>query len=100
METSHQSAFEKRRAERLQLQISATYEWSGITCPCQIIDISSVGIGMRVKGILEIGDQVVVILGKHFLNSKVVRVDGNIIGVAFEAITPEQLEDIISLRNR
>lgn len=100
MDTSHQSLFEKRRAERLQLQISAFYEWNGITCPCNIIDISSVGIGMRVKGILEAGDQIVVILGKHNLKSKVVRVDGNIVGVAFEAISTDELNDIISLKNR
>lgn len=93
------SFMDKRKYERKPMQMPATYILNDIECPCHIIDISSQGIGMRVRGCLETGDLVKIILGNMKLNAKVVRVDGNIVGVMFELLTDEQLNGILALRN-
>ena len=89
---------DKRKFERRPLQMPAVYIWEGIECPCHVIDISSQGIGMRVKGCLAKGDVVEIVLGRLRLKSTVVRVDGNIIGVTYDLLTTEQLNEIIELR--
>ncbi len=89
---------EKRKYERRPLQMPSVYILNDIQCPCHIIDISSQGIGMRVKGYLEIGDVVKIVLGKLDILAKVVRVEGNIIGVMFDLLTDEQLNYILELR--
>ncbi len=89
---------EKRVAERKPLILDAEYELQGVLCPCQIVDVSTQGIGMRVKGILMVGDKINIILDKHTIVAKVVRVDGNIVGVTFEKLSDKDLDYILNLK--
>lgn len=89
---------EKRRDERKLFILDTEYELKGILCPCQIIDISSQGIKMRVKGILMAGDNIKISFDKHTITAKVVRVDGNIVGVMFEQLSNEELDYIMNLK--
>lgn len=91
---------EKRIYERISLQLPAVYILNGTECPCHIVDISLQGIGMRVRGALDKGDTLRIILGRLDLKSTVVRVDGNIVGVTFDQLTEAQLNEILSIKNR
>jgi hypothetical protein len=89
---------EKRGAQRRPLILDAQYNLGGSLCQCQIIDISSIGIGMRVKGILVAGDKIDIVLDKNNISATVVRVDGNIVGVKYEKLPDEILDYIINLK--
>ncbi len=85
----------KRSFERKKIDISSTYEWNGIKCPCFITDISSGGMGLRVKGTLAFGDIISVKLGKENIKATVVRVDGAIVGTSFKDLPEKQLYYIL-----
>ncbi len=88
---------DRRRDVRKPLLLDAEYELNGTLCSCNIVDISARGIGMRVKGCLIVGDKINIILDKNNITAKVVRVDGNIVGVMFDQLSNEMLNYILSL---
>lgn len=89
---------EKRRNERSPVLITASYIFNKIESPCEIRDISSEGIKMRVKSFFVRDDIMKIKLGVQTLTGKVVRVDGNIISVKFEQLTNEQLNSILEIQ--
>jgi hypothetical protein len=52
---------------------------------------------MRVKGFLINGDNITISLDKHQIPAKVTGVNGNIVTVAFDEITDEELNYILNL---
>lgn len=94
------SKFEERRNnERKPLILDAKYEFNKTMCSCQIIDITSQGMTIRVKGFLMAGDKINITLDKNNFAATVDRVDGNIIGVKFEQLSDEQLDYIMNSKN-
>lgn len=92
----HSSIFEERRqAERTAVKKDAIYVWKKHESPCEIIDISSKGLKLRVKGILELGDDIDIKVGSQTIKAKVVHVEGNIVGVNFDQISDFQLNYLI-----
>jgi hypothetical protein len=90
---------ERRSFERRPLQLNANYKFNNIEYPCTIVDISLQGMGLRVKAALAVGDILEVLIEKQIIPAKIVRVDGNIVGIKYDLLTDEQLEYIINLKN-
>ncbi len=87
---------EKRSFERKRIEISSFYEWNGIKCPCSIVDITSEGIGLLVKGCLALGDTINLKLGNENITVSVVRVNGSNIGTRYKDIPENQLNYILN----
>ncbi len=90
--------FEARKAARKPVCIEAAYELNGIKADCAILDISSSGLRMRVKGLLYKNDKVNIKLDDQKFPSMVVYVEGNIIDVHFMELTDSQLNYIFKLK--
>jgi hypothetical protein len=90
--------FEQKKAERTKLWIEAVYELNGIKANCDILDITSKGLKIRVKGLLYKNDRVNIIAGNQNFPSIVVNVEGNIIDIRFMEISDSQLSYIFKLK--
>ncbi len=91
--------FEARKAERRPVCIDANYELKGIKAACEILDISSTGLKMRVKGLLYKDDQVNIKMDNQIFPSVVMNVDGNIIGVKFSQLSDTHLDYLLKLKD-
>jgi hypothetical protein len=85
---------ERRQYERVSVQLSSNYEQNGSLYPCNIVDLSPQGLCMRTNSLLLIGDCINIHLESNILFSKVVRTDGNIVGVWFQNLTNQQINFI------
>lgn len=92
------SDFEKRKAERKPTNINAFYDLNGIQGSCEISDISSTGLKMRVKGLLYEGDHINIKIDNQIYKSIVANTNGNIVGVRFEKLSDTQLNYIMKLQ--
>lgn len=88
--------FETRKAERKPVHIEAFYELKGIKAACEILDISSTGLKIRVKGLLYKNDKVNIIMDDIAFSSVVISVDGNIIGTRFMGLTDSQMSYLLN----
>lgn len=91
--------FEARKAERKPVHIEAAYDLNGIKASCEILDISSTGLKMRVKGLLYKDDRINIMLDKQTFPSVVMNVDGNIIGVKFDGLSEAQMNYLLNLKD-
>jgi len=91
---------EKRQYERKSLEIDAEYDWCGCKCPCFIVDISLQGVGIRVRGCLTVGDNIILIIGTEKIPACIVRVDGSFVGVKFGRITDNQMNYFLELKKK
>lgn len=89
---------ERRKTERKSVQMEAVYELKGIQAACEILDISSTGLKMRVKGLLYENDQVNIKLDRQTFPSVVINTSGNIVAVKFEKLTDAQLNYFLKLK--
>ncbi len=90
---------ERKKSERKPVCMEAVYELKGIQAACEILDISSTGLKMRVKGLLYKDDKVNIKLDKQIFPSVVMNVNGNIIGVRFEQLSDVQLNYLLKLKD-
>lgn len=90
--------FEARKAERKPVCLQAVYALKGIIASCEILDISSTGLKMRVKGLLYKGDQVDIKIENQLFLSEVINVEGNIIGVKFKQLSDIQLNFLLKMK--
>ncbi len=79
--------------------MEAVYELKEIQAACEILDISSIGLKMRVKGLLYKDDKVNIKLDKETFQAVVINVNGNIIGVRFEKLSDIQLNYLLKLKD-
>jgi hypothetical protein len=79
---------------RTQIKLTASFERNGRINPCDIIDLSLQGAGIRVNNSLVPGDKVNIIIGDHTLPSAVVRQSGNTVGLRFRELTNDLLNYI------
>lgn len=78
--------------------LDAEYELNGAFYPCQIINILSDCLTMRVKSFFVIGDNIRIKLDKYIFRAIVAGVDGNIITMKFEQLSDEKLHFIMDLK--
>ncbi|GEM_PF-2255761 len=83
-----------RSEHRTSINIMASCERNGNIMECDVIDISPQGAGIRVNSLLVPGDSVNIILGDHSLPSKVVRTNGNKVGLWFHDLSGAQISYI------
>ncbi len=82
---------DKRASSRVTVNQSASYMINGHVYPCEIIDLSPQGAGLRVSSLLVPGDTVNINSGDYTLPAKVVRSEGNKVGLWFHQLAVDQL---------
>src|SRR5271157_3484980 len=80
----------KRIGQRVNVSISASCRQGGSIAPCDIVDLSPQGVGVRVKSLLVPGDVIDIIIGDKELTAKVVQAKGNLIRLNFQQLTLEK----------